>query len=220
MSAAEVIDLDAGVVHDETEPDVHASSQAADDASKQQRSSMYKDWGFEPAGKRDRTHSGAQCLPCKGHAQRKGNSTDPSGSCLADLPSILTHVKNCTLHEPANRQRAAVELKILRDKKKPAVKRGFNTVAAASDTEGSCAPTEGSSGQGSSKQPRLSRFLAHKDKKLSKSEQHDFEQLCLKATVSGNLPLQVWDDAAFKAMLLSLRLRLTSHQGGPCQLAY
>ena len=140
MSAAEVIDLDAGVANVETGPDVHASSQAADDASKQQRSglsSMYKDWGFEPAGKRDRTHSGAQCLPCKGQAQRKGNSTSPSGSCLADLPSILTHVKNCTLHEPADRQRATTELKILRDKKKPAVKRGFTTMAAASDTEGS-----------------------------------------------------------------------------------
>ena len=46
MSAAEVIDLDAGVANVETGPDVHASSQAADDASKQQRSglsSMYKD---------------------------------------------------------------------------------------------------------------------------------------------------------------------------------
>ena len=64
---------------------------------------MYKDWGFEPAGKRDRTHSGFTVLAMQRSSAKKRQqlsySTNPSGSCLADLdlPSILTHVKNCTL---------------------------------------------------------------------------------------------------------------------------
>ncbi|KAL3137304.1 hypothetical protein ABBQ32_006844 [Trebouxia sp. C0010 RCD-2024] len=51
----------------------------------------------------------------------------------------------------------------------------------------------------------MSSFMALVDKPLSDMEQTDFEQLCLQATVSGNIPLQIWDDPAFKKLLHFLR---------------
>ncbi|DBA79982.1 TPA: hypothetical protein ACH3X1_008185 [Trebouxia sp. C0004] len=77
--------------------------------------------------KRDKTHNGAQCLPCKHEAELKGIEVKDEGTCLADLQSILTHVKGCTLHARANRQRAEVELIIERNKRKPANKRKLAT---------------------------------------------------------------------------------------------
>jgi hypothetical protein len=185
-----VIDIDA----QPDAPDDQATDQSSQGVKKTRRvkSEMYSKWQFEPAGMRDSSHSGAQCIPCKVQAEKKGLPLDPKGTCLADLPSVLAHVKACGLRESANRQRAAVELKIVRERK-AGVKR------SASDTEGSSASTQ------ATKKPALSRFLAAKDQPLHGDEQRKFEQLCLQATISANLPFQVWDDEAFRAMLSTLR---------------
>ena len=189
MSAEGPIDIDALL-------DDVADSQASDQGGKAAtKSSMYATWHFEVAGKRDKTHNGAQCIPCKEYMQQRHVAVPSIGSCLADLPSILTHVKNCDHHHKDDRRRAESELKILRDKKKPAAKR----VASAGDTEAS---------SGSNKRPRLSNFMALKDTPLTESEKLKFEQLCLQATISGNMPLQIWDDEAFRALPLYLRPEL------------
>ena len=36
---------------------------------------MYENWNFEPTGKSDATHLGAQCIPCKHVAEQKADSS-------------------------------------------------------------------------------------------------------------------------------------------------
>ena len=86
MSQAEVVDLEA-------EEDV--ASEPADEASSDHKgkrrkvSSVYESWQFELAEMRDKSHRGAQCLPCKHLAESKGLKVDPKGTCLAELSAIL-----------------------------------------------------------------------------------------------------------------------------------
>ena len=61
---------------------------------------------------------GAQCLPCKVALEEMGAQLQPGGTCLADMPSILTHVKSCDKRDRTERKRAEVELKALRERKK------------------------------------------------------------------------------------------------------
>lgn len=86
MADPEVIELDA-------------PSDALHGLQSRRKSHMCEAWNFEVAPvKRDKTHNGAQCLPCKHEAELKGIEVKDEGTCLADLPSILAHVKGCTLH--------------------------------------------------------------------------------------------------------------------------
>ena len=188
MLISDVIDLD----------EQHSAHDANSDQASHGRkySDIYETWRFEPAKKRDSTHLGAQCIPCKQKSEKEGLAVDPGGSCLADIRAMLAHVKKCEHHQQADRQRATAELKKLRTK---AAKRGFG---ALQDSEA------GSSGSGSSKQQGMSSFMALVDKPLSGMEQREFEQLCLQATISGNVPLQIWDDPAFRKLLQFLRPKL------------
>ncbi|DBA87983.1 TPA: hypothetical protein ACH3X1_004966 [Trebouxia sp. C0004] len=98
MAEPEVIELDA-------------PSDGLPGLQNRRKSRTYAAWNFEvPPVKRDKTHNGAQCLPCKHEAELKGIEVKDEGTCLADLQSILTHVKGCTLHARADRQRAEAEL--------------------------------------------------------------------------------------------------------------
>ena len=101
MSAAEASDVAATLVIDidtQTDaPDDQASDPSSQGTNKPKRvvkSEMYSKWQLDPAGMRDKTHSGAQCIPCKAYAGKKGLSLNAGGSCLADLPTVLAHVKN------------------------------------------------------------------------------------------------------------------------------
>lgn len=193
MSHSEVVEIDV---------EADAVTSLADDQSSDRKSKrrklspMYELWHFEPAAMRDDTHRGAQCLPCKHYAVSKGETVSPEGSCLADLPSILVHVKSCTHHTAKDRQRASAELVGIRAKKKPAAKRAL----AAEGAEGS--------NSSNSHQQGMNKYFALSDKPLSSTEQAEFEQACLHATVSGNMPLQIWDDPAFRRMMLLLRPQL------------
>ena len=95
MSAAEAVDLETSDGNDDqaTDPKPHTSRKV---------SSVYPDWDFEPAGMRDKTHKGAQCLPCAHYLKTKGVALDPRGTCLASLTDILTHVKGCQYHPQAS----------------------------------------------------------------------------------------------------------------------
>ncbi|DBA85722.1 TPA: hypothetical protein ACH3X1_005290 [Trebouxia sp. C0004] len=147
------------------------------------KSRMYAAWNFEVAPvKRDKTHNGAQCLPCKHEAELKGIEVKDEGTCLADLQSILTHVKGCILHARADRQRAEAELIVERNKRKPANKR---KLATAQQTDSLVS----SSSNRDARQSGLQAFMALADKPLPQQEQKQFEQRCLRATVSANLPL-------------------------------
>ena len=103
MAESAVINIDA-------DSDTQDGSRDHSAQSSRKVSSMYATWHFENAGKRDKTHSGAQCLPCKCWAALKGTAVASGGTCLAELPAILTHVKGCTLHDKADRVRAETEL--------------------------------------------------------------------------------------------------------------
>ena len=190
MSTADVIELDK-------HPDDHEeiSDQTSQGSKKPKLSNIYELWRFEQAGKRDATHHGAQCIPCKQHAEKKGLPLDPTGTCLADIRAMLAHVKNCEHQQKADKQRAATELQTRRAKP---VKRGFGALQAKEAVS-----------SGSSKQPGMSSFMALVDKPLSDMEQTEFEQLCLQATISGNVPLQIWDDPAFRKLLQFLRPKVT-----------
>lgn len=198
MATEAVVDLVVDASDDAADVDTDQGSQGNKKGNI--KSPMYEMWNFEQAGKRDKSHLGAQCIYCKHVLEQEGRQLEPGGTCLAGLPTILAHVKNCKHHPKAVRDKAEFELAILRNNKKPAVKRGFNTAFAAADKEGS----SGSS----SKQPGLNKFMAYEDKPYTSEEQKEFELLCLEATISGNLPLSVWDDQSFRALLTSLRPQL------------
>ena len=146
---------------------------------------MYAQWRFEPAGMRDKTHKGAHCLPCKRQAESRGLTVNPTGTCLAQMPSVLTHVKGCTLRQQAERNVAAVEL---RDSK------GTKREAPTASGTGSGSNSDGSNASAAhrskiQKTHELTRFMSLEDKPLTPDAQLSFEQQCLKATVSANLPL-------------------------------
>lgn len=186
MSEADAIDLvDAGP---DTQDDRNASTKV---------SLMYATWHFEKAPEmRDKSHNGAQCLPCKQNAITKGIPLNPKGSCLADTVTILAHVKSCQFHSHSDRQRAEVELSTLRSKKRKRV-----STASGSDTDIS----SGSATDSSHKKPALSRFMALEDKPLTTAGLRSFEQQCLKATVSANMPLSAWDDQELRKAFTDLR---------------
>lgn len=73
MAEPEVIELDA-------------PSDGLHGLQSRRKSRMYAAWNFEVAPvKRDKTHNGAQCLPCKHEAELKGIEVNDEGTCLADL---------------------------------------------------------------------------------------------------------------------------------------
>ena len=136
-------------------------------------SSLYSLWRCEPAEFRDATHRGAHCLLCKAHQEERGQPVDPKRHCLADQPSILAHIKNCPHQQKSDRARAEVELAAYRARKRK---------------------RPDSSSDPSSKSAPLSKYMAHQDKPFTAEGQKAFEQQCLKATVSANLPMSAWDD--------------------------
>ncbi|DBA78640.1 TPA: hypothetical protein ACH3X1_008559 [Trebouxia sp. C0004] len=189
MAEPEVIELDA-------------PSDGLHGLQSRRKSRMYAAWNFEVAPvKRDKTHNGAQCLPCKHEAELKGIEVKDEGTCLADLQSILTHVKGCTLHARADRQRAEVELIIERNKRKPANKR---KLATAQQTDSLVS----SSSNRDAGQSGMQAFMALADTPLPQQEQKQFEQRCLRATVSANLPLSCWDDDEFRGSYTDVRPEL------------
>ena len=163
MSTADVIELDK---HSGDHEEI--SDQASQGSKKPKLSNIYEIWRFEPAGKRDATHHGARCIPCKQHAEKKGLTLDPAGTCLADIRAMLAHVKKCEHQQKADRQRATTELQTRRTK---SVKRGFG---ALQDSEAV------SSGSGSSRQQGMSSFMALIDRPLSDMEQKSLSSCVFK----------------------------------------
>lgn len=51
--------------------------------------------------------------------------------------------------------------------------------------------------------------MAHQDKPFTAEGQKAFEQQCLKATVSANLPMSAWDDPEFRKTYTDVRPKLT-----------
>lgn len=151
-------------------------------------SSLYSLWRCEPAEFRDATHRGAHCLLCKAHQEERGQPVDPKGHCLADQPSILAHIKNCPHQQKSDRARAEVELAAYRARKRK---------------------RPDSSSDPSSKSAPLSKYMAHQDKPFTAEGQKAFEQQCLKATVSANLPMSAWDDPEFRKTYTDVRPKLT-----------
>lgn len=157
---------------------------------------------------RDKTHKGAHCLPCKRQAEAKGTAINPAGTCLAQIDGILTHVKGCMLRPQADRNLAAVELKKILDRVK-GTKR--DAPMASGNTSGNNSDSSSASAAQSNKKQKtheLTRFMTLEDKPLNPDAQQSFEQQCLKATISANLPLSAWDDDEFKKAFTAVRPKL------------
>ena len=120
MATSDVVDLAADAAADDTDQANQGNNKG------KAKSAVYEQWILEQAGKRDASHLGAQCILCKHVAEKEGKKLQSGGICLAGILTILAHVKGCKHHPKAARGQAETELAILRNKKKPAVKRHRN----------------------------------------------------------------------------------------------
>ena len=173
--ASEVIDVDAETDH---EPSGSEGSKSITDGSKsvpKGLSAMYSQWDFKLAGFRDKSHRGAYCNPCV----RNGGDPGVRGTCTASQESMLVHVKTCKWRPVAQRNQAEAMLDTMRRKPK-------RDASSISGSSGASTPNKNTGS--------LDSFVALADKPLTAAEKEKWEQQCLRASVSANMPLSSLDD--------------------------